>query len=97
MSSLLLEVWVAASRLQRILIFTIQEATTMRKQDRIANQDNQSQTSQQDRERMRGSDSERMRGSDSERMRGSDSERMRGSGSGTERSQRQSGKLPLPD
>jgi hypothetical protein len=64
----------------------------MRKQDRIANQ----QQSQSGRE---SQNSERMRGSsDSERMRGSsDSERMKDSGSETQRQQRQTGKLPLPD
>lgn len=63
----------------------------MRKQDRIANQhqQGQSQPSQPDTERTRGSESERMRGSKSERMQGSESE--------TQRPQRQSGKLPLPD
>ena len=87
----------AAPRLHLPLIFTMKEATTMRKQDRIANQESQSQSSQQNGERMRGSESERMRGSESERMRGSESERMRGGGSETQRSQRPSGKLPLPD
>ena len=64
----------------------------MCKQDRIANQQqNQSQRDSQDSDRMRDS-------SESERMRGSnESERMRGGGSESQRPQRQSGKLPLPD
>lgn len=62
----------------------------MRKQDRIANEQrrpedrdrNQSQRTPQDRERMTGR---------------SDSEHTSGDGSETQRPQRQSGKLPLPD
>ena len=73
----------------------------MRKQDRIENQrKSQSPPESQDPERTRGSgESERMRGSgDSDRMRGSsESERMKGGGSDSQRPQRQSGKLPLPD
>ena len=47
----------------------------MRKQDRIANQQQQDQPqpSQQDRERMRGSETERTRGSQPERVRGRES------------------------
>ena len=61
----------------------------MRKQDRIASQESRSQeadkpnqSESQDRERMKES---------------SESERMKGGGSETQRPQRQSGKLPLPD
>jgi len=62
----------------------------MRKQDRIKNQqsrpqegdESQSQSESQDRERMKGS---------------GESEHMRGGGSESQRSPRQSGKLPLPD
>ena len=62
----------------------------MRKQDRIANQQqSQKEGDSQDSERMRGS-------SESERMRGrSESEAI--SSAETRRPQRHSGKLPLPD
>ena len=68
----------------------------MRKQDRIANQAGRSQeadklnkSESQDRERIRS-------GGESERGKG-ESERMKGGGSDSQRAQRQSGKLPLPD
>jgi len=68
----------------------------MRKQDRIANQESRSQeadklnkSESQDRERIRS-------GGESERGKG-ESEPMKGGGSDSQRSQRQSGKLPLPD
>jgi len=68
----------------------------MRKQDRIANQESRSQeadklneSESQDRERIRS-------GGESERGKG-ESERMKGGGSDSQRAQRQSGKLPLPD
>jgi hypothetical protein len=76
--------------------FLIIGGNTMRKQDRIANQESRSReadklnkSESQDRERIRS-------GGESEPGKG-ESERMTGGGSDSPRSQRQSGKLPLPD
>jgi hypothetical protein len=75
--------------LQKIVSETEPTGGNMRKQDRIANQQQQGRSQDTNRNQSQPLERERMKGSDSERMRGSESE--------TQRPPRQSGKLPLPD